>query len=338
MTGGDPVATIDVVLGDVAERLDAPIDLDTSNYEPACAYFSRMALIREFENRVNKLFLQGLIPGTIHLSQGQEACAVGATASLDERDRVTITHRGHGQALAKGVSPRALMAELFARDTGCCRGLGGSLHIGDWSIGALPAIAIVGASVPIAAGLALAARELHEDRVVVCFTGDGAIPEGDTHEGLNIAALWQLPVIYLCENNLYSVSTRLDRQARIVSVAQRVSCYGIRTSTVDGNNVMEVASCVAEAVGRARRGEGPSFVECVTYRQGGHKRDDPATYRPREEVDRWLTRDPLLRLRQALDAAGLAHIADEALKSARLEVDDAVRFAEQSPPAIGTVA
>jgi len=311
--------------------LDAALDLSGTDADLASRLYARMALVRAFETRVNRLFLQGRIPGTIHLSHGQEACAVGGTAPLREDDWITITHRGHGQALAKGVSPRALMAELFARDTGCCRGRGGSLHVGDVTVGALPAIAIVGAAVPIAAGIAHAFRERGEDRVALCFLGDGAMTEGDTHEGLNLAALWELPVVYLCENNLYSVSTRVERQMREPRIAERAAGYGLRALRVDGNDVLAIHDAVSEAVARARTGGGPTFLECLTYRQGGHKRDDPATYRPREEVERWLARDPLVRLRRALDGAGLGPRADAAERDAEVVVDDAVAFAERSP-------
>lgn len=312
--------------------LDAAIELGSTGVGLAAELYAHMALIREFELRVNKLFLQGRIPGTIHLSLGQEACAVGATAPLRREDWITITHRGHGQALAKGVEPDRMMAELFARETGCCRGRGGSLHVGDVTVGALPAIAIVGAAVPIAAGLAYAARAHETDTVVVSFLGDGAVTEGDTHEGLNLAALWNLPVVYVCENNLYSVSTRIERQTRVVRLAEKAqAAYGMTGVTVDGNNVVAVYEAVAEAVRRARGDDGPTFVECLTYRQGGHKRDDPGTYRPKEEVTEWMARDPLVRLRAALELAGAAEAADEADTAAVASVDEAVRFAESSP-------
>lgn len=315
--------------------LDAPIRIAQDGLEHALTLFARMALIREFEQRVNRLFLQGRVPGTIHLSHGQEACAVGGTASLRPTDWATLTHRGHGQALAKGVSARSLMAELFARETGCCRGMGGSLHVGDWAVGALPAIGIVGASIPISAGLAFAASHQGEDRVVVCFTGDGAMTEGDAHEGFNLATLWRLPVVYVCENNLYSISTRVDRQARVTSVAERVRAYDLPAETVDGNDVLAVDEAVSRAVARARAGDGPSLVECLTYRQGGHKRDDPATYRPREEVARWLARDPVVRMRRAIEAAGMTAEVEQAMTDATAAIDDAVAFAEASPPATG---
>jgi pyruvate dehydrogenase E1 component alpha subunit len=313
--------------------LDAPIDLGRIGVELAVELYGRMALIREFEQRVNRLFLQGRIPGTIHLSHGQEACAVGGTSSLRPDDWTTITHRGHGQALAKGVTPRKMMAELLARETGCCRGRGGSLHVGDLAVHAVPGIGIVGAAIPIAAGLAFASKRLGDDLVTVCFTGDGAISEGDAHEGFNIATLWQLPVVYVCENNLYSISTRIDRQTRVTSVVDRVRGYDLPGVTVDGNDVMAVHLAVAAAVERARTGGGPSLVECLTYRQGGHKRDDPATYRPKEEVATWLARDPVLRMQRALELAGAGERAEAARAAAVAAIDDAVEYATASPMA-----
>lgn len=315
-------------------QLDAPIELNGVPAGVAVDLYARMALIREFEQRVSRLFLQGKIPGTIHLSLGQEACAVGGCAPLSPNDWITITHRGHGQALAKGVTPRRLLAELFARETGCCRGRGGSIHVGDVSVGALPAIGIVGAAVPIAAGLAFAAKYRGEDRVVVSFTGDGAMTEGDAHEGFNLAKLWELPVVYLCENNLYSISTRIERQMSVTLIAARMSAYGIPAVTVDGNDVLAVRRAVSDAVTAARSGGGPSLVECLTYRQGGHKRDDPATYRPAEEVALWMGRDPVKRFRRALVVAGLESDASDVERAAIATIDDAVAFAESSPPAL----
>ncbi|MGB3909784.1 MAG: thiamine pyrophosphate-dependent dehydrogenase E1 component subunit alpha [Pseudolysinimonas sp.] len=301
--------------------------------------YLQMLRIREFEERVNVLFLAGHIPGTIHLSLGQEACAAGACDALKERDWVTITHRGHGQALAKGVSAGSLMAELFAREGGCCRGFGGSLHVGDISVGAVPAIAIVGASVPISAGIAHAFKTAGEGRVSLCFTGDGAVGEGDWHEGMNLAAVWQLPVIYLCENNQYSISTRVDRMYRNDDLAARAASYGIRSITIDGNNPFAVRAAVKEEVDRIRGGDGgPAFIECLTYRQGGHKRDDPGTYRPREEVDLWLARDPVLRMERAIRREFGDSVADGIAADVTAEIDTAVEFAMASPKATGAIA
>jgi pyruvate dehydrogenase E1 component alpha subunit len=314
------------------------MEIPTHRRALAVRLYARMRLIREFEQRVNRLFLQGKIPGTIHLSVGQEACAAGACEPLRVDDWITITHRGHGQALAKGVTPRSMMAELMARETGCCHGVGGSMHVGDVNVGALPGISIVGDAIPIAAGLAFAARARGESRVALSFTGDGALTEGAAHEGLNLASLWRLPVVYVCENNLYSISTRIERQAAVPSIPARVAAYGIAVTTVDGNDVLAVRDAVSDAVERARAGDGPAFVECLTYRQGGHKRDDPATYRPQEEVKMWLQRDPVQRMARALSALGLADEVARADDDAVRTIDDAASFAEGSPLATGTVA
>jgi acetoin:2,6-dichlorophenolindophenol oxidoreductase subunit alpha len=295
--------------------------------------YRRMLLIRNFELRVNDLFLRGLMPGTIHLSHGQEATTVGACAALETPDVITLTHRGHGQALAKGVSARSLMAELFGKVTGCCQGKGGSLHVGDLSVGALPAIAIVGASSPIAAGMAFAFKRHGTGQVVCNFFGEGTANKGDWHEALNLAAIWSLPVIFLCENNLYGVSTHVTDVMRVDCVAERAAAYGMPGITVYGNDPLAVYDQVRQAAERARQGDGPTLVECLTYRRGGHKRDDPATYRPPAEVEAWLAQDPLPAFRARLrgdhrfDEAGLAALEVEV----DAELDEAVTFAQESP-------
>lgn len=319
--------------------LDSDIAIEDSDHDLALHLYQQMLRIREFELRVNKSFLEGDVPGTIHLSLGQEACAVGGCDPLNIDDWITITHRGHGQALAKGVSARSLMAELFARDGGCCRGYGGSLHVGDMAVGAVPAIAIVGDSVPITAGIAYAFSTGDESRIALCFTGDGAAGEGDWHEGLNLASMWNLPVIYLCENNLYSISTRIDRQFKNTSLAARAETYGMRSFVVDGNDVLAVRRAVAQEVERLRNREGgPVFIECLTYRQGGHKRDDPGSYRPQQEVDLWLSRDPLLRMERALMARGAEGDINRIKEEVKLELDDAVSWALESPLATWPVS
>lgn len=262
--------------------------------------YRRMVLVRQFEVKVNELFLQGIMPGTIHLSLGQEASVVGACLALQVEDVITLTHRGHGQALAKGVSASALMAELFGKETGCCRGKGGSLHVGDMSVGALPAIAIVGASSPIAAGMAFAFKRQETGQVALNFFGEGTANKGDWHEALNLAAVWKLPVVFLCENNLYGVSTHISEVMPIEYVADRASAYGMPGSTIYGNDPIVVYDAVRTAANRARSGAGPALIECLTYRRGGHKRDDPGTYRPKEEVEAWFKTDPLPAFRDRL--------------------------------------
>lgn len=295
--------------------------------------YRRMVLIREFELKVNRLFLQGMLPGTIHLSHGQEAAVVGVCSALESDDVITITHRGHGQALAKGVTPNELMAELFGKSTGCCRGKGGSLHVGNIQKGALPAIAIVGAAAPIAAGMALAFKQKKSKQVAVCFHGDGTINAGDWHEALNLAAVFRLPVIFACENNLYAVSTRIDNVTLESDIVKRAQAYGIPGRRVDGNDPVAVYEAAKAAVEKAKNGEGPALLECKTYRQGGHKRDDPGTYRPREEVAHWLAKDPVKRFHSRLvrqkifTKEKLALVRESVLE----ELLGAERFAKQSP-------
>ena len=295
--------------------------------------YRRMFLIRRFELKVNELYHQGIMPGTIHLSHGQEAATVGACLALVPEDVITLTHRGHGQALAKGVSVESIMAELFGKATGCCRGKGGSLHVGDLSVGALPAIGIVGASSPIATGMAFAFQRAGNGRIVLNFFGDGAVNEGDWHEAMNLAALWKLPVVFLCENNFYGVSTHISDVVLNEVLVERAAAYRMPGVTIYGNDPITVYDTVREAAGRARNGEGPTMVECLTYRRGGHKRDDKGSYRPEEEVEAWFRRDPLVDFREYL-------LTDRRFNSQRLgvleeeveeSVDRAVDFALSSP-------
>jgi pyruvate dehydrogenase E1 component alpha subunit len=314
---------------------------DPPQGEPLTAYedeflgtlYRRMFLIRTFEEKVNELFLRGLMPGTIHLSHGQEAVSVGACAALRREDVITPTHRGHGQALAKGMPPRTLMAELFGKAAGCCRGKGGSLHIGDMSAGVLPAIAIVGAASPIAVGMAFAFKRSKAERIVCNFHGDGAVNKGEWHEAMNLAALWSLPVVFLCENNLFGVSTHISDVVLNEFLAERAAAYRMEGRTIYGNDPIEVYRTVEEAAEKARSGAGPTFIEALTYRRGGHKRDDPATYRDREEVAAWLAQDPVAVFRQRLlDAGRLEAEAVRDLESeAAAEIEDAVEFARHSP-------
>jgi pyruvate dehydrogenase E1 component alpha subunit len=288
-----------------------------------------MVLIRRFEKKVNQLFMQGVMPGTIHLSLGQEAVAVGATMNLRDDDFVTPTHRGHGHAIAKGVPTREMMAELFGKVSGCSHGKGGSLHVGGVSYGVLPAIAIVGAASPIAAGLAFAFKRKNTDRVVCNFFGDGAVNKGDWHEAMNLAAIWSLPVVFLCENNLFGVSTHISEVVMNEYLAERAAAYRVESETVFGNDPITVYEAVRRAVERARAGQGPTMVEALTYRQGGHKRDDPATYRDKTEVQAWLEVDPITLMRDRL--AGDDRFDDEDLKAVEsrvdAEIEEAVQFA-----------
>jgi pyruvate dehydrogenase E1 component alpha subunit len=311
----------------------ATITLKQRGKEQLLEMYRMMLLARRFEERANLLFVNSEVPGTVHLYTGQEAVAVGVCSTLRPDDYITSTHRPHGHAVAKGIPVRQLIAELFARTTGCCGGYGGSMHMGSMEYNMLPAIAIVGGNIPIAAGLALACKRLKNDRVVACFFGDGASNEGAFHEGINMAAIWDLPVVYVCENNLYGASTHVSRVMKVKHISERAAAYGIPGVTVDGMDVLAVHDAVAEAVERARSGGGPTLVECETYRFVGHSRTDPGLYRPKEELEHFKCLDSINCLRSNVLDAKLAtedefKAIDESVEN---EIDDAIEFARQSP-------
>jgi TPP-dependent pyruvate/acetoin dehydrogenase alpha subunit len=281
--------------------------------------YERMFLIRAFEQRIKLLFLEGVMPGTIHQCEGQEACAVGVCSSLLPGDFITSTHRPHGHALAKGLTPREMLDELFGRSTGCCRGKGGSMHLGNMQKGMVPAIAIVGGGIPLAAGMALAFKMRKTGQVVACFFGEGANNEGAFHEGVNLAAIWSLPVVFVCENNLYGASTRINLVMKPEHVARRAAAYGIRGQTVDGNDVLAVHEAARRAVEECRQGQGPVLLELLTYRRCGQSRRDPCHYQPQAERDAWFQRDPLELHKQAMLARG--DISREAIS----QIEDRVR-------------
>jgi pyruvate dehydrogenase E1 component alpha subunit len=314
---------------------EPPKNVDVSGYAESFLsdMYRRMYLVRRFEQKVNELFMRGIMPGTIHLSLGQEAVAVGAAMNLNLDDFVTPTHRGHGHAIAKGVPVKSMMAELFGKATGCSKGKGGSLHVGDVSYGALPGIAIVGAASPISAGLAFAFKRRGSTRVIVNFFGDGVVNKGDWHEAMNLAAIWKLPVVFLCENNLFGVSTHITDVTPNELLAERAQAYRMESETVFGNDPILVYQAVGRAVERARAGQGPTFVEALTYRQGGHKRDDPATYRDQSEVTAWLEVDPITLLKERLLAETTLKEKDmeELEQSVEDEITEAVSFATESP-------
>jgi TPP-dependent pyruvate/acetoin dehydrogenase alpha subunit/pyruvate/2-oxoglutarate/acetoin dehydrogenase E1 component len=262
--------------------------------------YERMVLVREFEETVKFLFLEGAMPGTIHQCQGQEATAVGVCAALRAEDWITSTFRGHGHALAKGLSPQELMDELFGAQTGCCKGRGGSMHVGNMSKGMVPGIAIVAGGIPLATGMALAFKKQKSSQVVACFFGDGAVAEGAFHEGVNMAAIWDLPVILVCENNLYGASTHLDLVMKNSRISDRAASYGFRGETVDGNDVLAVYEAAQRAAAECRDGKGPVLLELLTYRRTGHSRRDPCHYQPKDEREAWAKRDPIERFAEKL--------------------------------------
>lgn len=294
--------------------------------------YEKMLEIRLFEEKVFELYGQNLVPGTIHLYAGEEAVAVGVCSSLRKDDYVTSTHRGHGHCIAKGANLDKVMAEILGKKTGYCKGKGGSMHIADFSVGMLGATAVVGAGLPIAVGAGLSAKLRKTDQVVACFFGEGASNQGTFHESLNMASVWKLPVIFVCENNLYAMGTRQSLVTNILNVAERSSAYGIEGKIVDGNDVLAVFLSASEAVKRARIGAGPTLIECKTYRRRGHSRADPAKYRPKEEVEEWLQRDPLKRLKLQLKEQRA--IAEEEIqqieKKVSSKIDEAVDYAVRS--------
>jgi len=295
--------------------------------------YRRMVRIRLFEERVVKEFAAGNIPGFVHVYSGEEAVAVGACANLTSEDYITSTHRGHGHLIAKGGRTDRMMAELYGKKTGYNKGKGGSMHIADTSIGILGANGIVGGGIPIAGGAALAAQMKKTGQVAICFLGDGASNTTRFHEGVNLAACWKLPVVYVLENNLYAESTCIADVCRLINIADRSAAYGIPGVTVDGNDVMAVYEAVGEAVDRARKGKGPSLVECKTYRYHGHFEGDAMTYRTKEEVEEWMKRDPIPRFRKKLRDMGVLSDkdADKADQEMAAEIDAAVKYAAESP-------
>lgn len=253
----------------------------------------RMMEIRFVEERIQKLFSEGHVRGSTHLANGQEAVAVGIARSIDVDDIVTCTYRGHSHALALGATPQGVIGEICGRTIGCAGGLGGSMHLVEPSVGLMPTAAIIGAGLPIACGAALAARARGTDRVAVSIFGDGSANIGAFHESLNFAAIQKLPVVFVCENNLYGEYSRINLTTPVEDIAIRATSYAMPSDIVDGQDVDAVAVAMAKAVARARAGEGPTLVEMKTYRSSGHSRSDPATYRPAGELDTWLKRDPI---------------------------------------------
>ena len=294
-----------------------------------------MILIREFDELAIRLRVAGKIYGSLHPYVGQEAVAVGVCSQLAVSDRVTSTHRGHGHCIAKGADIRRMMAELLGRVDGYCKGKGGSMHIADFSVGMLGANGIVGGGLPIACGAALAAQLEGQGRLAVCFFGDGAVAEGEFHEALNIASVWKLPIVFVCENNQYAANNAVAVQHPGVDIAAHAGPYQIPGVPVDGNDVLAVAAATGEAAARARRGEGPTLLECKTYRWHFHfmRGTVPPETRPADEVAAWKARDPIARLEQHGLGHGWLTAADIAAMRERVKADlgEALAFAEASP-------
>ncbi|GAB2546107.1 pyruvate dehydrogenase E1 component alpha subunit [Gracilibacillus alcaliphilus] len=302
--------------------------------------YKQMWSIRFFEEKVDEFFAKGMIHGTTHLAVGQEASAAGACAVLEERDMITSTHRGHGHCIAKGAEVNGMMAELFGRTTGYCKGKGGSMHIADVDKGNLGANGIVGGGIPLAVGAALTSNMKNKGYVVLCFFGDGASNEGSFHEAVNLASVWNLPVVFICENNQYGMSGSVKEMVNIEHIADRASSYGIPGLSIDGNDIMEVMNTVDEAVKHARGGNGPTLIEAKTYRWKGHSKSDAKKYRTREEEKEWRDKDPIARLKEQLIAEGILTEAKarQLRDEAKREIEDSVEYAKNSPePSLDTL-
>lgn len=311
--------------------MEATASLDQGPPDDAVDLLAMMLRIRMFEDKVMDLFSQNLVRGSTHLCQGQEAVTVGVCSTLRPVDTMTCTYRGHGAVIAKGAALDACFGELLGRVGGLCRGKGGSMHFADFSVGAIGSNAIVGAHLPITVGAALASSYLGDDRVAVSFFGDGATNIGAFHEALNLAAIWKLPAVFVIENNQYGEYSPLRATTPIDRLARRADSYGIPGVFVDGNDVAAVRSVAQSAVRRARAGDGPTLIEADTYRQVGHSRSDPATYRPAGELDRWLAKDPILLLEQSMLARWSEADLDAVRQAAQHDVDAALETALAMP-------
>lgn len=303
--------------------------------EKALGMYKKMYTIRKYEESIYYLFLEGIMPGSIHQSTGEEASAVGMLYDLGKDDWMATTHRPAGHDIAKGVSVKSMMCEMFGKAEGCCKGKGGAMHTGDISVGAMTANAIVGGDLPIAAGAALAFKMQKKPNVVVCFLGDGATNEGSYHETMNAAGLWKLPVVYVCENNMYSANTSISLTCCQKNVAaDRAAVYGIPSEVVDGNDVLAVNEAAERAIARARAGEGPTIIEVKTYRHGGHSRNDACGYRPKDEEKEWIQdRDPVKNFRKVILEQGVISEEDLEKEEAAIEkeIDEAVEYAKNAP-------
>ena len=300
--------------------------------EKLLSIYTRMAQTRSFEETAARLFTEGKVHGTAHFCIGEEATGIGVCAALEPEDRMTATHRGHGQSIGKGMKLDLMMAEFLGKETGYCKGRGGCMHIADFSAGSLGANGIVGGGIPIAVGSALTQRLQKSPNITVCFFGDGATSTGSFHESVNLASVWKLPVLFVCVNNLYAMSTPLRKQANVPDLAQRGQAYGIRSVSMDGNDAIGIYRAALEAREYVKE-NGPMLLVLNTYRHMGHSKSDANVYRTKQEIEDWKKRCPIKRMRERLIAEGVS--AAEALDAidaqAAADVQAAVRFAESSP-------
>lgn len=314
-------------------EVNTPYAIRAYSPEALKSALRKMILIRKFEEGAEDCYTRGLIHGTMHLSIGQEASAVGSCMSLSDEDKITSTHRGHGHCVAKNADLGKMFAEFFGKETGYCRGRGGSMHIADVTKGNLGANGIVGGGLPIAVGAALSAKRLGTGAVTICFFGDGANNEGAFHEALNMASVWKLPVVFVCENNKYGMSTSIERSTAVKNISERAAAYSMPGVTVDGNDFSAVTEAVDTAVARARAGEGPSLVENLTYRWRGHSKSDRNRYRTKEEISEWMELDPIRQMSELLVSHKI--ISEREIEELQAEttqvIKDAIEFATASP-------
>lgn len=318
---------------DAAARTAQRTELAALDDDVLRTALSRMHLIRKFEEAAEASYMRGLIHGTMHLSIGQEASAVGATLKLAPDDYILSTHRGHGHCIAKGANPARMFAEFFGKENGYCRGRGGSMHIADVEGGNLGANGIVAGGLPIAVGVGMSIKAQKQHRVCMVFFGDGATNEGAFHEALNMASIWKLPIVFVCENNKYGMSMDIARAMAVPNVADRAAAYAMPGIPVDGNDLPAVAAATGTAIDLARRGGGPTLLECKTYRLRGHSKSDRNLYRTKDEIEAWRDNDPIRRLELELIAQG--RFAEEDLRgierAAQSTIDEAIEFAKASP-------
>lgn len=294
---------------------------------------SIMLTSRMWEEKMIELINRGELPGWLHSYIGEEAVATGVCLNLTKNDYITSTHRGHGHCIAKGVDIKNMMAELYGKTTGCCKGRGGSMHIADASVGMLGAIGIVGGGIPVATGAAFGCKYLNNNRIVVSFFGDGASNQGSFHESLNLASVWKLPIIYLCENNLYAETTPINRHMNIKNISERAKAYNIPGFTIDGMDVISVYQEMGKIINDVRNGGGPILVEAKTYRYRGHWEGDPEVYRTKKEIEEWRKKDPISNFEKKLlnDGTLTNTEINDLRKEIALKIDEAVEFGRKSP-------
>lgn len=295
-------------------------------------WLRRMLEIRFFEDECHRMFARGLVRGSTHLCQGQEAVVVGACSALRREDKMACTYRGHGAVLAKGAPLDRSFGEILGKENGLCGGKGGSMHLTDMSVGAIGSFAIIGGHLPIVLGTAFGAQYEGRDEVSLCFFGDGSTNIGAFHEALNLASIWKLPIVFVCENNLYGEYSPIANTTAVTDLVKRADSYAMKGVQIDGNDIDVVYATISQAAERGRAGEGPTFVEALTYRQKGHSRSDPATYRPEGELEAWLERDPILLLERSLESEGVgADRLDQMRGDAERVVSEALERAMSWP-------